>query len=187
MKIMTEATTANSSNYEELNDIQSKLLKHIKENPGIRYRELLRLTGLVNGVLTYHISSLEKSIQIRVDRNNNSRTTRYYANDIPTEQSNIIGYVRIEATRQIILFILEHNHPCTFNEIVEHTKKSPSTVSWHLKRLKDAGIVSLRYGHQNQQLYTATDEGLVADVLYRYKESFVDKVVNNYTQIIEEL
>ena len=52
----------------------------------------------------------------------------------------------------------------TFNEIVEHTKKSPSTVSWHLKRLKDAGIVSLRYGHQNQQLYTATDEGLVADV-----------------------
>ena len=37
---MTEATTANSSNYEELNDTQSKLLKHIKENPGIRYREL---------------------------------------------------------------------------------------------------------------------------------------------------
>jgi predicted transcriptional regulator len=187
MKIMTEATTANSSNYEELNDIQSKLLNYIKENPGIRYRELLRLTGLINGVLTYHISSLEKSIQIRVDRNNNSRTTRYYANDIPIEQSKIIGYVRIDATRQIILFILEHNHPCTFNEIVEHTKKSPSTVSWHLKRLKDAGIVSVRYGHQNQQLYTATDEGLVAEVLYKYKESFVDKVVNNYTQIIEEL
>jgi len=35
---MTEAATANSSNYEELNDIQIKLLKHIKENPGIRYR-----------------------------------------------------------------------------------------------------------------------------------------------------
>ena len=172
---MTEATTPNSSNYEELNDTQSKLLKHIKENPGIRYREWLRLTGLVNGVLTYHISSLEKSIQIRVDRNNNSRTTRYYATDIPTEQSNIIGYFRIDATRQIILFILEHNHPRTFNEIVEHTKKSPSTVSWHLKRLKDAGIVSLRYGHQNQQSIQRQMGGLVADGRYRYKESFVIK------------
>ena len=35
---MTEATTANSLNYEELNDIQSMLLKYIKENPRIRYR-----------------------------------------------------------------------------------------------------------------------------------------------------
>ena len=45
-----------ASNYEELNDNQSKLVQYINENPGIRYRELLRLTCLANGVLTYHLS-----------------------------------------------------------------------------------------------------------------------------------
>jgi hypothetical protein len=30
-------------------DTRAILLRNIEENPGIRYRELLRLTGLVNG------------------------------------------------------------------------------------------------------------------------------------------
>jgi predicted transcriptional regulator len=53
---------------QEFSDIPSKLLKYISVHPGIRYRELLRLAGLTNGVLTYHISSLKKSGQITVDR-----------------------------------------------------------------------------------------------------------------------
>ena len=187
MKTMSESTTTIvTKNYGELNDTQSNLLGYIKENPGIRYRELLRLSSLTNGVLAYHLSSLEKSIQVRVHRNNNSKTTRYYPNDIPIEQSNIIGYIRVDAIRQIILFILEHNHPCTFNEIVEYTKKSPSTISWRLKRLKEAGILNVWYSDQCQ-FYKVVDEELVSEVIYKYKESFIDKVVNNYTQIIEEL
>jgi predicted transcriptional regulator len=52
------------------------LMKHIEQTPGIRYRELLRLTGLVNGVLTYHLSALERVNVIKVNRE--SRITRYY-------------------------------------------------------------------------------------------------------------
>ena len=43
----------------EMVDTRATLLKRIEENPGIRYRELLRTTGLVNGVLIYHLSALE--------------------------------------------------------------------------------------------------------------------------------
>ena len=28
---------------------------------------------------------------------------------------------------------------------------------------------------------------LVSDVIYKYKKSFVDRVVNNYTEMVEEL
>jgi predicted transcriptional regulator len=35
-------------------DTRTILLSRIEDSPGIRYRELLRMTGLVNGVLTYH-------------------------------------------------------------------------------------------------------------------------------------
>jgi DNA-binding transcriptional ArsR family regulator len=73
----------------------------------------------------------------------------------------------------------------TFNEIVDHTGKAPSTVSSHLKRLKEAGIVSVRYGECH--LYRLVERDVVAEVLSKYKASFVDKVVDNYTQMLEEL
>ena len=63
----------------EFDDPKYMLLTHIDNMPGIRYRELLRLTGLSNGVLAHHLSRLEKSSQIRVDRQKENRTTRYYS------------------------------------------------------------------------------------------------------------
>jgi predicted transcriptional regulator len=181
---MNNVSTAFSS-YEELNDNQSKLLQYINENPGIRYRELLRLTCIANGVLAYHLAVLEKSHHIKVDRSKKNKITRYYPIGIPAGESEILGYIRNNGVRQIILFILEHDL-CTFIEIVEHLRKAPSTISWYLKRLRVAGIISVKYG-QEYQLYQILNPELVADVLYKYKESLADKVVNNYTQMVDEL
>jgi len=169
----------------EVDDPKHLLLTNIINAPGIRYRELLRLTGLSNGVLAYHLGALEKSYQIRVDRQRDSRTTRYYSISIPDQDSEILGQLRNNVAREIIKFILEHDL-CTFIEIVEHLRKAPSTISWYLKRLKEAGIIFVKYG-QEYQLYQILNPELVADVLYKYKESLVDKVVNNFTQMVDEL
>jgi predicted transcriptional regulator len=163
-------------------DIRAILLRNIEKNPGIRYRELLRTTGLVNGVLTYHLAALEKSDMIKVNRQ--PGTTRYYMLTISDKEVNILKYVRHTPLRQILLFILEHDL-CTFNEIVSHIGKAPSTVSSHLRRLKDGGVISIRYGEY--QLYSLTEKDLVVDVLAKYKASFTDKVVDNYAEMMEEL
>ena len=160
------------------------ILECIYNTPGIRYKELLRLTRLKNGVLSYHLTILEKLNKIRIDRHN-KRVTRYYIVNIPKEESDIIGCFRNIVTRKITIFILQHDL-CTFNEIVDHINKAPSTVSWHLKRLRDAGILLIIYG-ENHQLYRVADGDIIANILYKYKESFVDKVVNNYTEMMEEL
>lgn len=158
------------------------LLKQINENPGIRYRELLRLTNLSNGVLTYHLAALEKSSQIKVERK--SRITRYYPPDISTDESDIIGCLRPYASRQIIIFMLKQELS-TFNEIVEHTKKGRSTVSWHLQRLRNSGIITAQ--HDRYTLYKLTNRETVLEILSKYKDSFIDKVVDNYTEMIDEL
>jgi predicted transcriptional regulator len=163
-------------------NVKILLLKHIEQTPGIRYRELLRLTGFVNGVLTYHLAALERANVIKVDRG--LRITRYYPVNVSEKESAILKFVRHEPIRQIVLFILEHDMS-TFNEIVNHTGKAPSTVSSHLKRLKEAGIISVRYGEY--QIYRLVERDLVAEVLSKYKASFVDKVVDSYTHMVEEL
>jgi predicted transcriptional regulator len=158
------------------------LMKLIDAEPGVRYRELLRKTGLVNGVLTYHLSALERSSVIRVDRQ--SRMTRYYPVNVPENESQVLGYIRHEPVREIISFILQQDM-CTFNEIVDHVKKAPSTVSSHLKRLKDAGLVNVRFGEY--QLYSLAKRDLIADVLSKYKSTLADRVVDNYVEMLDEL
>ncbi|HKI08222.1 MAG TPA: ArsR family transcriptional regulator [Nitrososphaeraceae archaeon] len=164
-------------------DTRVLLMKNIEQTPGIRYRELLRLTGLVNGVLSYHLSALERANVIKVNRE--SRITRYYPVNVSDKESAILKFVRHEPIRQILLFILEHDM-CTFNEIVDHTGKAPSTVSSHLKRLREAGIVLIRHGEYHR-LYRIVENDLIAEVLSKYTASFTDKVVDNYTEMLEEL
>ncbi|HEY7735073.1 MAG TPA: winged helix-turn-helix transcriptional regulator [Nitrososphaera sp.] len=166
----------------ETADTKGLLLQQIVQNPGIRYRELMRLSGLANGVLAYHLSSLERSDLVKVDRK--SRMTRYYPLSISDDESAVLKYIRHEPIRKILLFIFDHEL-CTFSEIVEYTGKAPSTISLHLKRLKEGGIVIVRHGEY--RLYRLADRELVADVLSKYKSSFVDRLVDSYAETVEEL
>jgi predicted transcriptional regulator len=171
-----------SHQYYDLNDIQNNLLKIINQNPGIRYRELLRTTGLSNGVLTYNLKILEESGYLNTFRQ--KKTTRYYSINTPAQDLSIIAHLRVQSEREIIIFVLEHDL-CTFNEIVEYSKKASSTISWHLTRLCQDGIISVHY--EEYQLYRIIDRKLVNQILYKYKETFVDKVVNNFIDIADNL
>jgi DNA-binding transcriptional ArsR family regulator len=87
--------------------------------------------------------------KVQVHRVNN-RVTRYFSRDVSTLESNVIGLLRQTTTRKIIVYMLESG-PCGFNDILILTKKVPSTVSWHLSRLKDANIIKVR--KQNEHNY----------------------------------
>ena len=40
-------------------------------------------------------------------------------------------------------FLIKRKDGAKFKEIVKHTERAPSTISCHLKRLKEAGVVSV--------------------------------------------
>jgi predicted transcriptional regulator len=166
----------------KLNNSQSNIMKVVSQYPGIRYKELARRTGLANGVLTYHLNILEQFKNVNKFRHNN--ITRYYPLSIASSDLRIISHLRVHSEREIILFLLSHDF-CTFNEIVEHLKKAPSTVSWRLKRLCEDGTLVVHHGGYN--LYRINDKRLVNQVLHKYKESITDKVVNNFLDIASEL
>jgi predicted transcriptional regulator len=157
-------------------------LKVICKNPGIRYRELARQTGFSNGVLTYHLNILEQFGYVNKFKHNN--ITRYYPLNIPNSDLKIISHLCVYSERDIILFLLNQDF-CTFSEIVEYLGKAPSTVSWHLKKLCEDGILTVHHGEYN--LYRIDDKKLVNQMLQRYKESFTDKVINNLVDIANEL
>jgi predicted transcriptional regulator len=165
-------------------DSKTLILEQVTKKPGIRYRELLRQTGLANGTLEYHLKMLEKMYRVRVERHE-GRRAMYYPISFSSDEAHIIGYVRNNVARQIASFILGHDL-CTFGEIVDHIKRAPSTVSWHLKRLSEGGIVSVRYG-QDYHLYSIINNNLIEGILKKCEESFGDKIADRYYEMFGEL
>lgn len=168
---------------------QQNLMNIIERNPGLRYRELLRLTNLSNGVLTYHLTELAGSNFIKVDRRRG--VTRYYSFQISSEITRIISHIRNPVSRNILLLLVERDS-CTLSEIATLINKAPSTVSWYLQRLLNANIVkrrpiSLDGISYKSKFYDVVDKILVLRVISKYVESPLDDVVNNYLEMVEEL
>jgi predicted transcriptional regulator len=163
----------------ELDKVKYLILKCVYENPGIRYREILKLTRISNGVLEYHLKALETSYKIiNVDRCKR-KTTRYYPLYFPRDELEILVYIRNDSTiKRLILFILDHSL-CTFNQIVEYMKKAPSTIYWHIDRLKQSGIITSIQYNRRYNLYKIANEELMIRVLYKYKNGFSSVIKNN--------
>lgn len=161
------------------------ILKIINSFPGIRYRDILRLTKLNNGTLSHHLSALEKRSVIKIGRTENSNITRYYAASIPTDETLILNYLKIKTTKKIIQVLVEVEG-ATFNEIVNHINKAPSTTSWNIKRLLDSNIVGRKKG-ENVSLFFLHNKELVKKLIAQNNKSLLDRSIENYISIIEEL
>ena len=121
-------------------DRDSQIIDLIEKNPGIKFREIMRETGMKNGVLSYHTRKLEKIGVVKVERS--SRKTRFYPLGITNEESVLIKSLRQETPRQILLSLLETE--LSFSKIVEKVKKSPSTVSINLSQLIDDNLIEFK-------------------------------------------
>jgi predicted transcriptional regulator len=122
----------------KINESTKKTLTHINEHPGIRYRQLLRLSGLANGALSFNLKKLKKSKLVKAKKLGYN-TIRYYPIAVKTTESDILDHLLDSIRRKIIFFLLEHSNS-RFKEILHHIGRSPSTTSVQLQRLERGGL-----------------------------------------------
>jgi predicted transcriptional regulator len=170
----------------------------IDENPGIRYRELLRLIDFSNGVLSYHVNKLEKLDLVNVERKN--RLTRFFPRNISNEVMGILGNLRNQTSYEIIKLLTERG-PISQQEIVKSTRKAASTISWRMKKLLDDNIIYIKdkdfnydenkdFGSKVQykkvKLYDLLNRNLVNDLIYK-TNNYIDSMVSNYSEMVDSL
>jgi predicted transcriptional regulator len=171
----------------------------IKVNPGIRYRELLRLIDSSNGVLSYHINKLEKMDLVNVERR--LRVTRFFPRNISNDIMGIIGNLRNQTSYEIIKLLFERG-PSSQQEIIKYTRKAASTISWHMKKLLedntiylknknniyDDGIdaVHCKFQYKRINLYDLINRSMVNDLIYKTNK-YIDGTINNYSTILDSL
>ncbi len=149
---------------------QSKIQKLILKSPGVRYRQLQRITGLSNGSLSYILKKLESSRRVIVNRSSNA--TAYYPKDIKATELYLMENLRNNIDRRIVQYLLEQGQ-CTFYDIVDHSKRAPSTVSWHLNRLKNRKLITLTSHDGKPQAYEIINKNSVSRVLSKHTGKYV--------------
>jgi predicted transcriptional regulator len=183
---MKSSTIFNENETDSIGNNRSTILKIIDSFPGIRYRDILRLTNLNNGTLSHHLSILEKRSIIKIGRIENSNITRYFPASTPSDETLILNYLKIKTTKSIILMLQHIDGGVSFNEIVNHIKKAPSTTSWNLKRLVDSKVVGRRRGNE-VSLFFLLNQELVKKLVGENNKTLLDRSMDNYISIIDEL
>ena len=168
---------------------RTKLTELIQNNPGIHFRDLMRLTNLKNGALNHHLRRLEKSESIKAERL--PRQTRFYPRNFPHDEAVVAKELRRMTPRDIICLLLsndmQNKYGLDFSEIVYGVSKSPSTVSSYLSQLIDCNIVTVTRDFGRKKRYHLSNIKLVKRLIEREQLGILEKPVSGFEDMINSL
>ena len=168
---------------------REELTELIEKNPGISFRDLMRLANLKNGVLSHHIRRLEKTESIKVERL--PRQTRFYPRGFSDDESVVAKALRKKTPRDIICTLMlndaDGKKGLEFSQIVSNVSKSPSTVSIYLSQLIRDDIVKITLDINRKRKYRISDKQLVDRLIEDHKPGMLEKSVSGFEDIMNSL
>ena len=163
-------------------ELRQKIYLLLAKSPGLHFREIQRRTKTATGQLTYHLNYLQKANLIKTL--GDGEYLRYYADiQISDKERKVLELMRQKSIRHILLYLLEYKR-CNHEQLVKSSNLSPSTISWHINKLVDRKIVKKEIAGRNS-LYSINDFELVMKTLVKYRESFLDKLVDRFIEMWE--
>ena len=161
----------------------SQIQQIIEQNPGIQFREIMRSSGLKNGVVSHYLRKLEKSGVINVNRG--PRQSRFYPLHITQEEAIVIKALRKQTPRDLLLALIMQDG-LEFSQLVNEVKKSPSTVSLYLSQLVKDGLIITK-GISLKKKYHIKATEIVDKFIEDYRPTTVEKATSGYEDIFNSL
>ena len=163
------------------------VIDSIEKYPGLRFFELKKQTGLVNGVLQHHLQMHAKFKNINLDYDNT--TPRFYPIDLDAKTSILLKRLRQNTTSKIIKLLVK-NDCCTFAQLVKYIKKSPGTISIYKNKLLADGIIVGNTNEcenclesYNKIKYRLIDSKHTELIVNEYGKNSLRKTVDNLSDI----
>ncbi len=163
-------------------DARRKVYETVQKFAGCHFREIARKTKLPIGSVKYHLSNLAKHGLIKEEKYENN--IRYFPKEFKFENKRLLSLLRQKKIREIILFILVHNN-CNHEDIVKAVNVSPSTVSWHLKKLEKNNVIGFIRKGRKTFYNILIDKEEIVNLLIAYRESFLDSLVDRVIETWE--
>jgi len=157
---------------------EERIILEINNNPGIRFRELMKSMKVTNGIISYYIQKLEKVGIIFSERK--SGVSRLFASTIEISDVSTIKFLRTPTPQKIMLLLLKEDL-LTFKQITEKIQMSPSTTSFYLKKLITSGTVTI--SGVGKKKYSLKDNECVSNLIKLYHPNIVDSASENLADI----
>ena len=128
------------------------LAELIEDKPGISYNEIVRDTGLSNGVVSHYLIKLMDSGEVEKE---GLERGKYFGKNIPKKDRTLITLLRNKTNNDIFRYLMEEtklNEATHASKIAKKVKKSGSTVSVSLKILQKNNIVDRVIMNMNSKL-----------------------------------
>jgi len=162
-----------------MTDRDSRIQQIIEKNPGIQFREIMRSSGLKNGVLSHYLGKLEKNGIIKARRG--PRQIRFYPPRITEDETIIIKALRKQTPRDLILALVKEGG-LEFSQLVNKVKKSPSTVSLYLSQLVEDELVEVKLVQFKKRYYIKARD-LIDKLVEDYRPGILEKPTSGFEDI----
>ena len=109
--------------------------------PGISYNEIVRDTGLSNGVISHYLIKMIDSGEIEKE---GVMRGKYFMRNIPKKDRILIMLLRNKTNNNILKYLIENSESrkdITAKDIVKKVQKSSSTISVSLKILQKNNVI----------------------------------------------
>ena len=160
---MNQSFFLNFHNFFNMKDRASILTEIIYKNPGLHFCEMIRVSGMKNGVLSHYLNKLESTGIINIQRE--KKKTRFFSPKISDDEVKIIRFLRKETSRKIILSII--NREMEFSEITKKVSKSAPTISQNLSELIKNNLVIVKL-ENSQKKYFIKNNILLKKIIKKY-------------------
>jgi predicted transcriptional regulator len=156
------------------------IFQQISKYPGTYLREMEKTLSLSLGDLQYHLQQLEKANLI--SSHDDGRRKRYFVKaEVNFFDREIISFVKIRTSRNIIIFLLLHPDS-SFKEILAEFHFTKGALSFHLKKMFHADIIT-KSKREKETIYRIKDENAISQVLITYQSGIVDETVSGFIDI----
>jgi predicted transcriptional regulator len=158
------------------------ILDLVSKNPGISFSEIMRETGFKNGVLSHHLSKIEESGKVLVQRS--PRVARIYPCGIEEQEAQLIKNLRNPTIKKIITSLLDGE--LSFKDITKKAGKSQGTISVYLKELTEQNTIDRKL-HENELVFGLVDLNYVKQVIVKHQTSLFERTADNISDIFSSI
>jgi len=147
-------------------ETRQKIYTLLKQNPGLHLSKIAKTLEMRVSLVEYHLRYLEKHAIVQSDTH--TGYSRYFLQgEAGPRQKRKFSILRQETLLKIVLLLLKKKQ-AHHKEILQYLDISPSTLSYHLKRLQKNKIIEINPQESTRSYQIKEPKELIA-WLIKYK------------------
>lgn len=163
-----------------MTEARERIAARVREDPGVHFNELVRVLDLAPGQVQYHLRRLDEVVA-----DEQFGRTHYYPPEYGAWERRALALLRRETAADVVSVLMEG--PSRPDEVAERVGIARSTLSYHVTRLAEAGVVEKRRDDHNRVTLALARPAETARLLDRADPTLPERLVDRFTRLVDSL